>query len=340
MNAKDVVTGAVDLVDTSRRNLNFRIEGPTSLFAKIARDDTGRLLLGNEAAALTAFAGWAERLRPLRAPILVHHDPDLGVLITELVAPAETQTAYHQRIGRTPKWIARSLGKGLGALHHVSRRAGLTGDAVELWALSVPDPQLDAVAGMSPANLELMRIVQRHSAACECLVHLRETWQATSLVHNDVKSDNCLVPNRGARRNEAVVLTDWETATYGDPRWDVGSVVGDYLTKWATSIPIVADAPPDRYLDRAKTPIAAVQGACAEFCAAYARAREWSPAVANGFLLEAVSFSGARLLQTAFEMQQRSSQLHGTAVCLTQIAVNVLAQPHASITNLLKLELR
>lgn len=293
--------------------------------------------MGNESAALRSLEEWATALRPLRFPRLLHQDLDRGLMVTELVPSEETLAAYHRRIGRLPSWIARALGKGLGRLHRESRREGMEGRAIEVFALTLPDPPLEAIADMSPANLELVRIVQRNSGACDALGRLRHGWRATCFVHGDLKGDNCLVSSDGGRHRQLTV-TDWETATLGDPGWDVGSIFGEYLTAWVLSIPVVPGEPPDRHLGDAKIPVEAAQRALGEFWRSYGEARGWSRPEATACLSRAAGYAGARLLQTAFEVQREATEMDSFAVCLTQFSMNILTRPDAAIEHLFRLD--
>jgi aminoglycoside phosphotransferase (APT) family kinase protein len=74
-----------------------------------------------------------------------------------------------------------------------------------------------------------------------------------------------------------VVLVDWEVAGHGDPRWDVGCLVGDLLTAWVDGLDVDAG---DELADRAPTsavPFAAVAAEVRALTAAYAAVRPVTP---------------------------------------------------------------
>jgi hypothetical protein len=56
-------------------------------------------------------------------------------------------------------------------------------------------------------------------------------------------------------------------------------------------------------------------------------------------LVRAVRYSGARLLQTAYEQTQSSQQLHSNVVGILQLAVNVMARPWEACGGLLGIPL-
>lgn len=65
------------------------------------------------------------------------------------------------------------------------------------------------------------------------LTRARSLWQATCLVHGDVKWDNCLVDLTATP--PVVRLIDWELSGLGDPAWDLAAAM-------ASSIALEADS--------------------------------------------------------------------------------------------------
>lgn len=58
-------------------------------------------------------------------------------------------------------------------------------------------------------------------------------WEATSLIHGDLRWTNVLYANPGAPH---VRLVDWELSCLGDPAWDVGSVLADILSSFSLAL--------------------------------------------------------------------------------------------------------
>ena len=51
---------------------------------------------------------------------------------------------------------------------------------------------------------------------------------------------------------------------------------------------------------------------------------------ANATLLRAVAFSGARLVQTAYEVSQAANTMPAQSVLLLQVSANLLADPESA----------
>jgi hypothetical protein len=69
------------------------------------------------------------------------------------------------------------------------------------------------------------------------------------------------------------------------------------------------------------------------------RHRRPGAATAEQWLLRAVQYAGARLLQTAYELMQTAIQLTGNAVCLLQVSLNFLQRPREAAAHVLGLPL-
>src|SRR5205085_4146404 len=99
------------------------------------------------------------------------------------------------------------------------------------WVMRVHKPSPDLMATLSPANMETLKILQTQEQISARLDVLRKRWIASTLIHNDIKSDNILVsaPADGAPR---VHIVDWELVQIGDPAWDIAGVLQDFVLFW------------------------------------------------------------------------------------------------------------
>jgi aminoglycoside phosphotransferase (APT) family kinase protein len=186
----------------------------------------------------------------------------------------------------------------------------------------------------------VIKLVQRSPGFGESLERLARDWRVGCVIHYDVKWDNFIVPARdGATRARGLKLVDWELAQEGDPGWDLGSAFAHYLSFWAFSIPVTGDAPPERWPELARYPLARMRPAVAACWTAYRRSAGLEGDAARSALVRAVRFAGARLVQTAYEATQAAIELTGNVVILLQLSANVLARPHEAAVQLLGLPL-
>jgi thiamine kinase-like enzyme len=170
------------------------------------------------------------------------------------------------------------------------------------------------------------------------LEELRDDWRLSALIHRDLKWDNCLLRTGPVPEGESnLKIVDWELAGLGDPCWDAGSVLNDYLTSWLLSIPTTGEMPPADFLKLARYPLEKMHPALRTFWTSYVGRLKLDPESESQWQLRAVRYAAARLLQTAFEQMQMSSHLTATVICSLQLGLNMLKRPDEAAIRLLGL---
>lgn len=342
--AASVVDEDLRIVEASRRNRNFKVireHGPSYLL-KQGQDANGRATVAHESILYKYMetANGSERFRPY-LPGFHHYDEEIGVLILELLTGAQDIREYHTRRGAFSTTIATALGRALSSLHRLdisflTTRLDSSFDGRLPWALTLHRPGVGVFEDTSSANMQLIRIIQNTPGFSRAMDELREGWRVDSLVHNDVKWDNCLVfPRTSSNRKVDLRLVDWEFARLGDSCWDAGSVFSNYLSFWLFSIPVSGEDPPDHFLDLARYPLERMQPAIRSYWQAYVRGMGFDLAQSEEHLLRAVKYAAARLVQTGYEHMQHSSHLTGNIICLLQLSLNIMQRPSEAIAHLL-----
>jgi aminoglycoside phosphotransferase (APT) family kinase protein len=338
LTAEAVLDEDLAIKDASSRNRNFRVEtrqgpcyllkqGPTpETAASVAHEAAVYRRLAHNGGAMSAYM-----------PALRGYDPSDGVLVLELVRDAEDLRTLHLRSEGFATGPAALLGSALGALHRATQltvaeptAAGMPG---VLW---IHRPSASTFRDASGAAVELIRIVQGEPGFPEALDGLRAGWRQQALVHGDVKWDNCLV-STGDGGGEELRLVDWESAAPGDPCWDIGSALSQYLSWWLFSIPVTGDTSPERFPELASCPLEKMQPALAACWRSYADARALERGRYEAELLRAVACAGARLVQSALESAQMLQQITSDVVLHLQLALNILQRPQEAATGLMGL---
>jgi aminoglycoside phosphotransferase (APT) family kinase protein len=316
-----IVDEGFTVVDASRRNCVFLARtrsGPT-LVVKQAMSGDGSAL-AHEAAVLRLLAGDLELA--VHVPEVVHFESDCLVLRTP--SGARDWSEHQGRFARIP---ARVLGRTLATLH------GLRTDLPDasIWGLQLPEPPHELVLDLSAGAQDLLARIQASEFVRERLAELSRADSDRGVVHGDLRWENCLsLPAPGARRRTRVLLVDWELAGLGDPAFDVGCVLAEYLRVWVGSVPIVEPVDPGRLVASARHPLASMRPAIHAFWSAYRTANPPS-------LRRVVELGAVRLLQTAMERAQGLSFPTAHVVTLVQLADNMLRQPDEAAAALLGL---
>ena len=272
----------------------------------------------------------------------VGYDVERDALTVELVGNAENLRDYHIGVGHFSITLGRELGNALGVLHSSSSPTPTQPNEfanIPPWILSLHRPDLNMMGHASSANIELIRTVQQVPELGAYLDALRGSWVPTTLIHNDIRWDNCVVyGKRGSRRRTRLKLIDLELAQLGDPLWDVGCALSDYLSLWVTSIPMTGEAPPDQFARLSRYPLRRMQPAIRALWRAYLRRAELDSTRATQALHTATRYAAARLIQTAFERTQLTTYLPGSVICMLQLSLNIFEQTADAAAELLGID--
>ncbi|HKI34290.1 MAG TPA: phosphotransferase [Gemmataceae bacterium] len=341
MDRDAIIEGDLTIVSAARRNRNLRVDGPAGAGYLIKQADDpasgGHETLRREA----AFYAFCQQEPAVAAaarllPRLVHYDPNPPLLVLELVRGGRPLWEPFSATAEPsfPVAPARALGGALAAVHNAFRRPELTRDPRLSWlprrlpwVMQAHKPDPDFLTTLSPASFQALKILQTQPRFGERLGGLRRLWQADTVIHNDVKSDNLLIvpPDRGEEPGHAHVrLVDWEMVQFGDPAWDVAGVLQDLVLLWINSMPLADDIVLEEMAARARHPWPAIQAALRAFWRGYEQGAGLAPAEADRLLPRAVSFSAARLIQTAYELAHPLSRLPAQSVLLLQVGANLL----------------
>jgi Ser/Thr protein kinase RdoA (MazF antagonist) len=328
-----VVEEDLKVVDVSRRNCVYLAqtrEGPTYV-VKQGRPGTAATL-AHEAAVLRVLRRAKELAGHL--PAVVHYEPEAARLVLRTPGGA-SNLADHHGAGRFPRIPARVLGRTLATLHRLPPDGveQLPPGADRMWGLSLPEPPHELLLDLSDGARDLVARLQASPGLCGRLNELREACSDGSLVHGDLRWDNCLVvPAPGSRRRTRVLLVDWELAGSGVAAFDAGTVFAEYLCAWVQSIPIVEARDPGRLAARARLPLRRMRPAMEAFWSTYRQRSSRPPA-----LRHVVQQAAIRLLQTGMEHAQGLGAPSAHVVTLLQLADNLLRDPDDAATGLLGL---
>jgi hypothetical protein len=342
-----IVEGDLEVIDVGRRNENLKIicqngqsyflkqpgNGEPSTDATICceatfynhcRLDTGAAdLLG----FIPGFHGW---------------DEDRPVLVLELADGRLLWAHYASTMApEFPCDSAAPLGEALGTLHRVFRDQSFQRDpsmsrlpSAPPWILFGHRPTPEIFARLSPASLQILKLVQQDRPMVAGLEGLRNEWIADTLIHGDIKGDNVLVTVR-ADEDVRVRIVDWELIQVGDAAWDVGNMFRDFLSYWLVSVPLSGDLAPEQMLESAQIPLANLHPATRTFWNAYRGSARLDANAADSFLLRSVRFAAARMAQGAYELSASAHSPSNLAVMMLQIAANILADPSEAVLHLL-----
>ena len=183
---------------------------------------------------------------------------------------------------------------------------------------------------MSGGNYQLLETLKRYPEFGKTLDRLAGEWKQESLIHGDIKWDNCvLVPDNG-NGSVKLKLVDWELADWGDPCWDVAAIFSAFIVFWIQSLPLTPGEDAAQAVKLTQFPIEKMQPTIQTFWRSYLDEMQIDPAAARDVLRRSVLFCGARTIQTAYEYVQMSPQMSNLSLYMLQASMNILLQPEAA----------
>jgi hypothetical protein len=341
---RQIVEDDVQVVDVSRRHHNFKLIGAAGAgyFVKHAQGAEAVRSIAREA----TLYGWFQS-QPATEPfadLLPRcrlYDRERDTLVLDLVRDGKSLFEYQWRHGRLPRAVGAALGVALSALHQPRRVTPSSDDGSpgpSARFLQLHRPGITVLTTASAGSLEVVRIVQQCRELCEALDRLNAEWREESLIHGDLRCDNCQIVERAEGRPRLrVQFVDWEMAGRGDPSWDVGTVLSDCLSAWLLSAPITRDTSPHEFLQLARYPMAKMQPGIRSFWQAYTRGMGLEGSARLRVLEQSMRYAAARLVQTAYEEMQGTVRLTASVVYMLQLSVNIMERPLQAASLLLGL---
>lgn len=351
VSANTVVSSGFMVVDMSRRNRNFKIltKGKKGLFVKQVKNwDMQSVSSLKREATSYALAKTDSNFAELKElmPELVHYDIYRNILVLELFEESENLSEMHLRIGKFPTQIGASLGKSLG-LYHFKVKQSLSAVRQKKifpeslpWMLTINKNYLAQVKNIDDIHSDFFSVVEKYPQFISGIEKLRKSWQTNSLIHGDMKWDNCVVLKESQNHtgNQNIKIIDWELADLGDSSWDVGAIFQTYLSLWAMSVPSGKNLNTEQAISFSRYKINDMQPAIAEFWNSYSSTMQLIDKDAE--LIKCAECAAIRMIQTVYEQVHFTKQMTKNGVNLMQLSMNVLQNPKEAVNELLDLKVK
>ncbi len=343
-----IIGGSLSIRSVARRNGNLKVEGPpgAGLLIKQPGDHaaSSRATLSAEA-AFYQFCQNEPAAASVAAivPHLVHYDEEACVLALRLVSEAVTLSAFLKPKAeqRSAIEIAGSLGAALAAVHRIFRAPELAWcprlawlSAAAPWAMSLHRPTPQVLSILSPANADLIRMLQTEEGCAQELDSLLEGWRSETVIHGDIRPDNVLVRKGHAEGPWEVRIIDWEMVQLGDPAWDLAGALQAFVRAWVASIPMTADLSIDERAALAKFPFENVQALSRSLWQGYRAELEADRVEERHLLDRAVKLTAVRMIQSAYEMSHELTVLDPRSIIMLQLSWHVFVQPEVALAQL------
>ena len=334
MSASDVIQRDLEIREIARKNSNFAILRNQAPCYLLKQADPSEKSAGVRH-EIDIYSFLQAQSFPW-IPRMIDHDIGKGFLILEYITNGIDLEVYHEFRPFVSRIISAKVGRALAALHSLKPTPDLP--LRRPWPVTVFRPHIQMLRELSPAALELIKVIQHSPDAAEHFATVRAMWRDANVIHFDIKWPNVVVaPAPGARRITRAWLVDWELAGRGDGYWDVGCVLAQALSYWLMSMRDYGDFSGETLARKARRPPDRMRGGLAAFMHAYVAGRNITARNLPAFLTQIGMYTGARLVHFALENAQ--PQLVATAPLFlhAQLGMNVMSRPYEAVVQLLGL---
>ena len=225
-------------------------------------------------------------------PPIVILDEGTGVVVFDGLTRHRSVAAV---LASSEEWTSLTvrLSEMLAALHCQLASTNMRDIVASRAAPPVPNLRAitpeDIAQGPHPGYVEYVKALQGFDGLSNRLDYLRDSWTPDALMHGDAKLDNLMIGREGPQSHDPdICIVDWDLAGYGEPEWDVGSVVGSLFYQWSLRHRL------NTGLVRSDKPID-IHSAVRAFLVTYATARNCNVET----IVRAVAFAGVFLLHAS-----------------------------------------
>ena len=284
---------------------------------------------------------------------VIHFDESNSIIVYNYLLNYLDLDKFYRKKQTFPALIATSIGRTLAVLHRTTLDQQKCRDFIcQIQEESPsqffnPVPRLGRIGpevfgSIPPDCLKFYVLYQRYESLVAAVADLTAGWHPCCVIHNDLKLDNILLhegweqfTSQGEQQQGNLIrLIDWERCAWGDPAFDLGTILASYLRVWLDSLVADPSMGIEESLRLAVTPLKVLRFSMVALMKAYL---ENFPAILehySDFLQRVVQFAGLALIETIGAFIDYHKYFGNRSICMLQVAKSLLCRPEQSITTL------
>lgn len=275
---------------------------------------------------------------------VLHYDEENSILIRNYLSEYQQLRNYYQQSDKFPVAIADTIGTTLAALHRATfnrreyRDFMSTAPAGQFrYHFYNPAQGIESITpdifGTIPSTaLKFYALYQCDDNLESAIADLASEWNPCCLTHNDLKLDNILIHERWEQLDDCLLrLIDWEACGWGDPAFDLGTLLASYLKIWLDSLVVDPTLELEESLHLAVTPLSDVQPSMLALIQAYLKAFPMILEYRRDFLLRVIQFAGLALMHQIEETIKCRKHFDNIGISMLQVAKNLLTMPEQGV---------
>ncbi|RCJ31638.1 aminoglycoside phosphotransferase [Nostoc minutum NIES-26] len=281
------------------------------------------------------------------APLIQHFDEENSILVRNYLSEYVELGKFYRHQDIFPTEIATAIGATLAGLHRATFQRREYRDFMSAapegefrYNFYNPAQGVGSISpeifGMVPTDaLKFYVLYQRYESLESAIADLAYEWQPCCLTHNDLKLSNILIHSRWNKLDNCLVrLIDWEACSWGDPAFDLGTLLASYLGIWLKSLVVDSSIELEESLHLAMTPLEVIQPSLLALIRAYLNAFPMILDYRSDFLVRVIQFAGLTLINQIQETIKCHKCFDNADIYMLQVAKNLLTIPEQSVMSI------
>ncbi|HLP91821.1 MAG TPA: aminoglycoside phosphotransferase family protein [Nostocaceae cyanobacterium] len=276
-------------------------------------------------------------------PEVLHFDPENSIIVFKYLDDYRDIMDFYTKENQFPSEIAAAIGNFLGTIHRdtfnqqeYEKFLSSQSDNRKFSQISVLIQGLERIEpeifGLVPnEGLKFFALYQRYDSLGSAIASLSDAVTPSCFTHNDLKLNNILLSNNWQNSDFFIRLIDWERADWGDPAFDLGTLISSYLQLWLGRLVISSSLSIEESLRLAITPLELLQPSITALTQAYLQTFPEILKHRPDFITRVIQFSGLALIQQIQAMIQYQKSFGNTGIAMLQVAKSLLCRPESSL---------
>lgn len=276
--------------------------------------------------------------------LLLHFDEENSIIVRSYLSEYVEVGNFYKNNSIFPTEIATSIGTTLANLHCSTFQRREYRD----FMATAPQGQFrynfyNPAQGIGSINQEIFgniptealkfhALYQRYESLESAIADLSYEWKPSCLTHNDLQLNNILIHSRWQKLDNCLVrFIDWEACAWGDPAFDLGTLLASYVNIWLSSLVVDPSLELEESLHLAMIPLEAIQPSILAVLRAYLRAFPMILDYRENFITYVIQFTGLALTHQIQNMIQCRKYFDNSHLCMLEVAKSLLTMPEQAV---------
>lgn len=278
---------------------------------------------------------------------VLHFDEKRSILVYKYLNNYSDLSQFYTQENIFPILISSTIGKNIAELHRLTLErqdyckfyqfpekssAYIYNNILNIERLS------PKILGSIPDDcLKFFVLYQRFESLRSVIVELTQNWLFCCVTHNDLKLNNVLLHQDWQQFSQAekpqenlIRLIDWERSAWGDPAWDLGTLVASYLQLWLKSFIADPSISIEESIKLSTTPLKIVQPSIIVLLKSYL---QHFPEILQrypNFLQRVIQVAGLALIESIRAQIEHQKYFGNNSIYMLQVAKGLLCRPEKS----------